>query len=271
MNDSVKILMRSSLAQENELVCAAKHFDVISMREQVLRNDLVIGRYSVLPFYKEQEDGLAFSGARLINSFRQHQFVADVMNWYEKFEDITPVTWFRAEDVPLNEKGSFVLKGETNSRKHLWKSHMFAPTRSDIGRVLARLLDDELIGSQRVYVRRFVSLHSYGEAINGLPITNEWRVFILDGRVVAKGYYWSEHIDDLREAGVQPMQPPDAFIDECVRRIADDIRFVVVDVGQLSTGEWIVIELNDGQMSGLSCVDPDELYRNMRLVLNEVT
>ena len=261
------ILMRASLAEERELVAAKKHFDVIHLREHAHRDDLVVGRYSVLPFYKEQEEGLAVAGARLINTYTQHRCIADIMGWYDLLDGLTPQTWWRAEDVPMDEPGSFVVKGETNSRKQLWRTHMFAPTRADVGRVMSRLMDDELVGSQRIYIRRFVDLVKFGEAINGLPVTNEWRTFILDGTIVGQGFYWSEHIDDLNDAGVHPMPPPTAFMDDIIKRIGAIARFVVVDVGQLVSGDWTVIELNDGQMSGLSCVDPDELCASMRALL----
>jgi ATP-grasp domain, R2K clade family 3 len=36
--------------------------------------------------------------------------------------------------------------------------------------------------------------------------------------------------------------------------------FVVADVALTTAGDWILIELNDGQMSGLSDTDANELY-----------
>jgi len=42
----------------------------------------------------------------------------------------------------------------------------------------------------------------------------------------------------------------------------------VVDVARTESGEWIVIELNDGQQSGLSDNDPDQLYSNMKKMLD---
>lgn len=36
-----------------------------------------------------------------------------------------------------------------------------------------------------------------------------------------------------------------------------------MDIAQKEDGGWVVVELNDGSMSGLSCIDPDELYNNL--------
>jgi hypothetical protein len=38
----------------------------------------------------------------------------------------------------------------------------------------------------------------------------------------------------------------------------------VLDIGELETNEWILIEMNDGQMSGLSNNNPEILYKNLK-------
>ena len=45
--------------------------------------------------------------------------------------------------------------------------------------------------------------------------------------------------------------------------------FFVLDVAETASGEWIVVEVNDAQMSGLSGVDPAKLYANMANVLRQ--
>jgi hypothetical protein len=55
---------------------------------------------------------------------------------------------------------------------------------------------------------------------------------------------------------------------EAARRVAaSGPRFFVLDLAQTIAGSWIVVEVNDGQMSGLSGCDADTLYRNMAAVL----
>jgi hypothetical protein len=48
-----------------------------------------------------------------------------------------------------------------------------------------------------------------------------------------------------------------------IDRVGDRANFYAVDVAQTVAGDWIVIELNDGQMSGLSENDPEILYCNL--------
>jgi hypothetical protein len=41
-------------------------------------------------------------------------------------------------------------------------------------------------------------------------------------------------------------------------------RFYTIDIAKDSIGNWIVIELNDGQMSGLSEVDMEMFYKGLK-------
>jgi hypothetical protein len=45
--------------------------------------------------------------------------------------------------------------------------------------------------------------------------------------------------------------------------------FMVIDVGQLETGEWIVIEVGDGQFAGLSQVSMLELWSKLSMLESE--
>lgn len=283
------MLFRKSLAEESEFEVAARHFDVIESRAELSRRvppftyartargeilvnvpeqPLVVARYSALPYYKELETDVELLGGKLINSYREHRYVADLQNWYADFESITPKTWFTPSDVPMEEEGAFVLKGETNSRKQKWETHMYAPTRADVGRVLANLSADPLIGAdQSIYVREYCPLVCYGSSINGLPISREFRFFILDGEILASGFYWSEHVDHIVEkfGALEVNEPPTQWAREHIAlRLVGKIRFAVADVAQMNSGEWVLIELNDGQQSGLSCVDPEILYAAMK-------
>jgi hypothetical protein len=250
---------------DDELVAARLHFDCTDTRMRVRPGDLVVGRYALLPFYAEQERDFREAGATCINTLQQHSYVADLQNYVEDLGDMTPRTWSRLEDVPRNE-GPFVLKGETNSKKSDWARSMFARDWEAALTVHSNLTNDSLIGAQRIYVRKYVPLVRLGEAIGGVPLTKEFRFFVCDGVVLSGGFYWDAFADDiLYQGGVIPdvADVPQAFLAEAVSRVAHNVRFFAIDVAQAETGEWIVIELNDGQQSGLSANQPDVLYRRL--------
>lgn len=263
--DKFSIYFRESLAEESELAVARKYFNVINQRALARPATLVIPRYSSLPYYKELEEDLKIQKCKLINTFRQHCYVADMMNWYYDLKDYTPKTWFNFVDIP--EHGNFVLKGQTNSRKHLWNSHMFASGKKDAINVCARLSQDSMIGWQSIYVREFVPLRTFYKGINGLPVAEEYRFFVYKEKILSSGFYWSDHEEEIKERldpNVDPNVVPKDFLKNIISIASKNIDFFVVDVARTENDEWILIELNDGTMSGLSCCSAELLYSSLR-------
>ena len=258
------ILYRDIDLQPEELAAMQANFPATDSRMDIKPGDLVISRYSCLPFYREQENDINRAGARLINTFSQHNYIADMRNWYGDLEQFTPKTWFRPEDVEGD--GPFVLKGKTNSKKFLWDTHMFARNRKSLIDVYCRLLDDTLIGEQDIYIRQYVPLHTYMVSLHGLPITKEFRFFILNRQLLCGAYYWSSCVEDL-EIIPDVNEVPYEFLRNLMDAVGDNAPFYVADVAQTQEGQWILVELNDGQQSGLSENNPNTLYRRIREVL----
>lgn len=265
------ILMRHSLAEEEEYLAAQKYFPVHSTRASLPEDSLVIGRYSVLPYYGELCDDLACLNSALINSYHNHVYVADLGSWYEdvyysSLNPATPKTWFNLESVP-RDGGPFILKGVTNSKKQQWKTHMYAENWEEASKVHSRLLQDGLICSQDIVIREYVPLRSFGTAISGMPITEEYRFFYYKTTQLCGAYYWSEHFDVVEDYNLAPDNVPKEWLADIVSIVSQNIPFFVIDVARTKKGDWIVIELNDGQMSGLSMNDPDTLYKNLKEAL----
>ncbi len=242
--------------------------DSTDSRTTLRKDDLVIGRYSVLPYYFELGQDLRLLGANLINSYSEHLYLADIGQWSVDLQGLTPMTWAQGTFRDLPSDRSFVLKGQTNSMKFLWDTHMFAADKNEVKAVLRRLLDDSLIGRQVIYAREYIPLISYGEGLHGLPISKEFRFFVLCGQIIGSGFYWSSHLEEVGHIP-SPSEVPEAFLKAVLSRIGDLASFLVFDVAQAQTGDWLVVDVNDGQMSGLSEVQPMELYQNMRHVLEE--
>lgn len=265
------ILMRHSLAEEEEFLAALKYFTVCSTRSCVPANSLVIGRYSVLPYYRELVEDLCTKNSRLINLQHEHSYVADLGSWYEdvyytSLSPATPKTYFNLVSVP-KDGGPFVLKGATNSKKQQWKTHMYAENWEEASKVYGRLLQDGLVGSQDIVIREYIPLRSFGTSISGMPITEEYRFFYYKTTQLCGAYYWSEHFDVVEEFNLTPDNVPKEWLADIVSTVSQSISFFVIDVARTKKGDWIVIELNDGQMSGLSMNDPDTLYKNLKEAL----
>lgn len=264
------VLMRASLGEAQEQSRCSKYIPTVSFRSEIPADSIVIGRYSVLPYYDELSQELALRNSRLVHDYRAHQWIADVESWAcGVLEGMTPQTWTRWDSLPANT--SFVVKGRTNSRKHQWATHMFAQSRSDVPTVAMRLLDDTLIRDQGLVVREYVPLRQLSEGINGLPVTNEWRTFwLVDGagepRLLAYGFYWQGSHPEVASKAIWTSEAAQ-MASEAARRVAAcGPRFFVLDMAETQAGSWIVVEVNDGQMSGLSGCDADTLYRGIRTI-----
>ena len=262
------ILIRSLPNEDPEEKKAIENnLRMVESRLLIPRLSLVIGRYSVLPFYKELEDDIILLGGRLINTYQQHKYIANLMEWYEDLKDLTPKTWARLEDA--SGDGPFILKGETNSRKFQWDTHMFAANRREASEVAVELSNDSLITYQDIVVREYVPLKTYMLGLHGLPITKEFRFFVAYGQILSGGYYWSSYVEDL---GFTPDvdEVPVDLLQEVIQKVGNKANFFAVDVAQTEKGDWIVIELNDGQMSGLSENNPNVLYYNLKRTLTNL-
>ena len=263
-----KILFRKELVEPDEFKAAEQFFKVVKYRTSVQENDLVIPRYSALPFYEELAEDVGRMGGRLINSYRQHCYVADLRNWYYDLADFTPRTWFFLDQIP--EEGPFVLKGQTNSKKFFWNSHMFANNKKEATEVFLKLAIDGYVGNQQIYCRQYVPLKNFGTGVAGLPFSEEYRFFICNGKILTGNFYWSEVMEENEfedKKFPSPNNVPTDFLNKIIEIVSPRVPFFVVDIARTEEGKWIVIELNDGQQSGLSGNKPEILYSNLKRVL----
>ena len=57
--------------------------------------------------------------------------------------------------------------------------------------------------------------------------------------------------------------PPLALVRRVSELVGARAGFYSVDVALTQEGDWLVVELNDGFLSGLTAIDPHEHYRNL--------
>jgi len=257
------VLFRKSLDTEDEYNICGNYFEIARNRYQIRDFSVVIPRYSSLPFYEELQSDMTYRGNSLIQSYKQHKYIAD-FQYYDDITEYTFKTWRFGDknipDIPL------VVKGVTNSKKWNWNSLMFAKNRTDAMRIAVELSNDGLIGYQDIILREYVPLKKIEHGINGLPFSNEYRFFFYKGQEIASGFYWSI----AEEAESFTAIPESATI--LANKISDIVKhktsFYVIDVAEKQNGGWICVELNCGTMSGLSMIDPNVFYKNLARIFS---
>jgi len=262
MNPTILFRKDHDNTEEFDILSKTK-FNVITNRSHVKHGDIVIGRYSVLPYYKELEDDILYNKSSLINSYQQHQWIAQFV-YYDILKDYTFKTW-RSHEIPYNDyNGPYVVKGVTNSKKHKWNTHMFAENKQRAIEISIELGNDMLLGSQDIIFRKFdPDLKVIEVGVNDMRFLNEWRVFCYKDTILSTGYYWTcaNKADDLNTAGIS--QTGLDLLNNLTSIIKDYANFYVIDIAERNDGSWVMVELNDGQMSGLSMNDPINLYENL--------
>jgi hypothetical protein len=270
------VLFRRDSSNRDEFEVCRQYFKVIERRTEFMRLDpsrtpacdvRVIPRYSLLPFPKELQDDIANLGGRLIQSYEQHCYIAN-FDYYWDIQEFTPKTYFRFQDVYSdNYNGPLIVKGRTNSRKAQWNKSFYAQNRLAAAEIATELSADGLIGYQELIYRQYVPLKVFDYGLYGLPYSNEYRFFYYKDCLLAGGYYWSTAPDWVVERCREVPSEAIEFAGQVAKIVERKVNFFVVDVAETTEGSWIVIEINDGSMSGLSECDPHQLYDNLRSCL----
>jgi len=154
-----------------------------------------------------------------------------------------------------------VLKDFVKSRKHEWNDACYIPSaadRSAVERVITRFLElqgDDL--NEGLVFREYVEFAPLAvHSKSGMPLTKEFRLFFLDGKLMYSVPYWEE--------GDYGGQLPEVETFLPVARAVQS-RFFTMDVAQRKDGGWLIVELGDAQVAALpDNADPVEFYRALK-------
>lgn len=159
--------------------------------------------------------------------------------------------------------GPVVLKDYVKSQKHFWDEACFIPDPSDseaVRRVVGRFreLQDGIQGG--LVFREFLDLEPMGSHQgSGMPLSLEFRAFVLDGKPFFVFPYWEAD-------GYPPdLEPPLGEFAETIRSIRS--RFFTVDLARTRAGQWVIVELGDGQVAGLPKDLSERFYRALAAAL----
>lgn len=186
---------------------------------------------------------LAANGCHLINTPNQYQHAHWLPKNYGVIEAHTPRSeWLNSGSMKLETMlaaaqslgdGPYIVKDYVKSEKAYWNEACFIPSLDFVQPVVSRFVElrgPELEGG--LVFREYVPL-----ADDGL----EYRIFYLDGEPI----YVTRH-----EGSPLYSSLPDPMFNHVAHKV--DSRFFTMDVARRAdTGEWMIMELGDGQVAGL--------------------
>ncbi|HET9954323.1 MAG TPA: ATP-grasp domain-containing protein [Polyangiaceae bacterium] len=208
--------------------------------------------------YESLYEELVRRGVALVNSPTAYRTCHYLPESYRCIEQETPRSvWLRStgavdfrdihELISVFDDGPLIVKDYVKSQKHYWHEACFIPRASDrvaVERVVRNFLD--LQGSdlnEGLVFREFISLKILGShPRSGMPLAAEVRTFWYDAELILAHRYW----DELTAFDVEL---PVAHLETIAARVPS--RFFTMDVAMLENGRWLVVELGDGQVSGL--------------------
>jgi len=222
--------------------------------------------------YRQLYDALQARGVVLLNDPSAYTYCHYLPASYSVIEPYTPKSvWLHVDSdfsidrvIRLLEpfgSSPIIVKDFVKSQKHYWIEACYIPSASDgetVERVVNRFLELQGDGlNDGLVFRAFVEfeplvIHSK----SGMPLTKEFRVFWFDGDPLYFTQYW----DEGDYAGEGP--PIEHF-----RQVGQQVRsrFFTMDVAKCVTGEWMIVELGDGQVAGLpEKADPLEFYKALQ-------
>jgi hypothetical protein len=156
-----------------------------------------------------------------------------------------------------------IVKDYVKSRKHEWHEACFIPSAADpavVRRVVQRFLElqaDDL--NAGLVFREFVELQPLAQhSKSGMPLTQEFRLWFVDGRQIYSSQYWEE-------GSYTTATPADLFAD-VARQVQS--RFFTMDVARTTDDRWLIVELGDAQVAGLpETTAAETFYRALRAAL----
>ncbi|MFJ8251961.1 ATP-grasp domain-containing protein [Streptomyces sp. NPDC094466] len=199
--------------------------------------------------YAELEAALGARGCALLTGAAAYRRAHELPGWYEEFAGLTPRSvWcatapgappptageLAALAAPLGP-GPGIVKDFVKSRKHEWHEACYVPELADAGRLAAVV--GRFVGLQGTFLSGGLVLRSFEPFVAG----GEARVWWVDGAAVLV----TAHPDTPGAVSV----PEPALPREAVGRLGP--RWVTTDLALREDGVWRVVEVGDGQVSGL--------------------
>ena len=152
------------------------------------------------------------------------------------------------------------IKGNRQTNHHM-KSKCIIETADQYEALRKTWENDPILSWQKAAIREYVPLQVIDSDTfpDMVPISQEFRFFYFEGQFMGYGPYWT--------LGPKYSMPDDELEEtlHVTKWAANKVNtpFVAIDIAKTAEGDWIIIEVNDGQESGYAGVNPIVLWKNV--------
>ena len=167
--------------------------------------------------------------------------------------------YFHIKHFPFRNINHPFIKGNRQTNRHK-RSQCIIESIEQYEALCKEWKHDSILSWQKVAVREFVPLleidsESFPEQV---PVSYEFRFFYFKGKCMAYGPYW--HMGRQYSLYESELAEVLKLTDWAAEKLG--VCFTAIDVAKTVSGEWIIIEVNDAQGSGLVGVNPLVLWNN---------
>jgi hypothetical protein len=210
--------------------------------------------------YENVFNSLKRRNVTLITTQEKYEAAHHLPGWYDIFKDLTPKSVILPKNPNVEtildfgkELGasSFIVKDFVKSRKHEWDTACYSPdlaTLPSIVNEFIRLQEDDGYLTGSVVLREFVKLDNQ---------EGEVRVWWANFKPVLMTMHPDYNVFRSTMPEVELSEELWAKVEELGNP------FITTDLAPDMDGNWVVIEVGDGQVSGLAANTDDEMVQKL--------
>ncbi|MDW3022355.1 ATP-grasp domain-containing protein [Ligilactobacillus salivarius] len=251
---SVGLINQERLFEDNVVTTTYKisNDDIIVYRGWMLKPQL----YDRLVTYVEK------NGGQMFTNLSEYEYTHLIPNWVKDNSNHVKTKW----TIDLSDKsiiklleefnGAVTIKDFVKSRKYEWDEAFYIPDVSDTKnalRVIHNFINrqgSELIGG--LVLRDFIELKNIGRHPKShTPIFEEYRVFYIGNKPLVVINYWNDRKINLSTEDKKVIMNAPKEV---------KAKFYTIDFARKSNGKLIIMEMGDGQVSGLQGFDEQKFY-----------
>lgn len=215
--------------------------------------------------YAKLVDFIQGQGGKMLNELAEYEATHLLPNWATEKNQLQTRWTSDLSEASIRQllkqfSGAVTIKDFVKSRKYEWDEAFYIPDTSDTTHALQVVHNfierqgTELVGG--LVMRKFIELKSLGEHPKShTPIFEEYRVFYLNNSPLVLINYWRAEKITLSLADQK-------FIQVAQKQIPSN--FCTIDFARTASGQLIIMEMGDGQVSGLQGYDENTFYKLLR-------